>query len=94
MRVTETFPHPYLENHKIQIGVSTWTENNPVDEQSESIRRAVYNADGIFSPHGSSEIPIEDMTLLIRTCIQKDKISPEEMADILNDITESMQRQS
>lgn len=94
MKVTEAFPHPSLDNHEIQIGVSTWTQNNPLDEQTESIRRAVYNEDGIFSPHGSSEIPIEDMALLIRTCIQRDKISHQEMTDILNDISESIQRQS
>lgn len=93
MRVTEAFPHPNLKYHEIQIGVSTWTENSPIDEQSESIRRAVYNAEGKFSPHGSSEIPIEDMSLLIRACIQRDKITPQEMSDILNDISASMQRQ-
>lgn len=94
MRVTVSFPHPSLDNHEIQIGVSTWTENNPLNEQTESIRRAVFNEDGKFSPHGSSEIPIEDMTLLIRACIQRDRISRQEMSDILNDITASMQRQS
>ncbi len=92
MKVTESFPHPNLDNHKIQIGVSTWTESNSVDEQTESIRRAVYNEEGKFSPHGSSEIPMEDMTLLIRTCIQRDRISRNEMTDILNDISASMQR--
>ena len=93
MRVTEAFPHPNLDNHEIQIGISTWTENNPVDEQSESIRRAVYNADRKFSPHGSSEIPIEDMALLIRTCIQRDRISLQEMSEILIDISASLKRQ-
>lgn len=93
MRVTEVFPHPSLDNHEIQIGVSTWTQNNPVGDQTESIRRAVYNEDGIFSPHGSSEIPIEDMALLIRACIQRDRISRQEMLDILNDISASIQRQ-
>jgi hypothetical protein len=94
MKVTERFPHPSLDNHEIQIGVSTWTENAPVDEQTESIRRAVYNEEGIFSPHGSSEIPIEDMTLLIRACIQRDRISSQDLTDILNDISASIQRQS
>ena len=93
MRVTEAFPHPSLDNHIIQLGVSTWTENNPENEQTESIRRAVYNANGIFSPHGSSEIPIEDMTLLIRTCIQNNRISRHDMADILKDIAASYQQQ-
>jgi hypothetical protein len=94
MRVTESFPHPNLANHEIQIGVSTWTQDNPPRQQSASIRRAVYSAEGRFSPHGSSEIPIEDMTLLIRTCIQRDRISRQEMEDILADIAASLQRQA
>jgi hypothetical protein len=93
MIVTERFPHPNLDNHEIQIGISTWTEKNPIDQQTESIRRAVYNEVGKFSPHGSSEIPIEDMALLIRACLQRDRITRQEMIDIVNDITASMQRQ-
>jgi hypothetical protein len=93
MKVKDAFPHPTLITHFIQLGVSTWTQNYPEVQQTESIRRAVYNEEGKFSPHGSSEIPIEDMTLLIRACIQRDRISPQEMTDILNDISVSMQRQ-
>ncbi len=94
MRVNEneSFAHPEHENHFIQFGISTWTENKL--EQTESIRRAVYNEDGKFSPHGSSEIPLEDMGLLIRACIVRDKISVEEMADILKDISESIKRRT
>jgi hypothetical protein len=86
----ETFAHPVLPNHFIQLGISTWTENEPESERTESIRRAVYNTEGKFSPHGSSEIPIEDMTLLIRACIQRNRIPFDEMLDILSDITNSM----
>jgi len=94
MRVTDEFPHPTLNNHSIQFGISTWTKNSPPDEQTESIRRAVYNDDGIFSPHGSSEIPMEDMTLLIRSCIQRNKISIEDMANILSDISVSLRNRT
>ena len=95
MRVdeTKTFPHPYLLNHFIQIGISTWTQNEPVNNQEESIRRAVYNADGIFSPHGSSEVPIEDMPLLISTCIRYDKISKKELLKIIFNAIKSLFRQ-
>lgn len=91
MKVLVTIPHPH-PNHEIQIGVSTWTENNSKQNQTQSIRRAVYNEEGKFSPHGSSEIPIEDMPLLIRTCLQRDLIENEDMINILRDISESMQR--
>jgi hypothetical protein len=88
----ETFPHPYLLNHFIQFGISTWTEDEPETDQTESIRRAVYNDDGKFSPRGSSEVPIEDMELMIRACIQRDKIGIEELTNILSDIAESIKR--
>lgn len=84
MRVNEkeSFDHPTFPNHLIQFGISTWTQNEQKSEQEESIRRAVYNENGVFSPHGSSEIPIKDMGLLIRACIERNKISIEEMTEI------------
>ena len=94
MIVNEQVPHPTLENHFIQFGISTWTENESREEQTGSIRRAGYNEDGIFSPHGSSEIPIEDMGLLIRACIDRDRLSIREMTDILAVISESLRRLS
>jgi hypothetical protein len=75
MKVIEEINHPNLPNHTIQFGISTWTENEPVNMQTESVRRAVYNSGGTFSPHGSSEIPMEDMPLLIRECVKRSKIS-------------------
>lgn len=75
MKVIEEINHPDLPNHTIQFGISTWTENNPVSIQTESVRRAVYNSGGKFSPHGSSEIPMKDMLLLIRECVKRGKIS-------------------
>jgi len=75
MKIIEKIDHPYRPNHIIQFGISTWTENSPIDLQTDSVRRAVYNSGGIFSPHGSSEIPIEDMPLLIRECVKRRKIS-------------------
>lgn len=75
MKVKEQIPHPTLPNHQIQFGTSTWTEDEPAGSRTESVRRAVYNEDGVFSPHGSSEIPMEDMPLLIRECVKRKKIS-------------------
>jgi hypothetical protein len=75
MIVTEEINHPHLPNHRIQFGISTWTEKELPQHQTESVRRSVYNGNGIFSPHGSSEVPIEDMLLLLRECIKRKKIS-------------------
>lgn len=80
---TKTETHPEFPNHYIQLGISTWTQNLPANEQEESIRRAVYNPDGVFSPHGSSEIPVSDMPLLINTCIKHDKIKKRDLVKII-----------
>lgn len=93
MRVTEEFQHPNLANHWIQFGVSTWTENEPMSARTSSIRRAVYNQEGKFSPHGSSEMPIEDMGLFFRECVKRDLISLDELTDVLDAISSSIKRQ-
>lgn len=74
MNVKEEIPHPNLRDHFIQFGTSTWTENEAEEYQTESVRRAVYN-NGKFSPHGSSEIPMEDMVMLLHECIIRKKLS-------------------
>lgn len=94
MIVRESADHPEFRNHFIQFGISTWTENLSESEQQESIRRAVYNEDGVFSPHGSSEIPLNEMGMLLRRCLELDKISIQEMAEILDGISASIRRQS
>jgi hypothetical protein len=94
MKVKDSIDHPEFENHYIQIGFSTWTENLPESEQEESIRRAVYNQDGVFSPQGSSEIPISEMGLLFRRCLELNKISIQEMTEVLDEISASIRRQS
>ncbi len=90
---SKSFPHPYLPNHYIQLGISTWTEHLPLNEQEQSVRRAVYNAHGIFSPHGSSEVPIEDMGLLFSTCIQHDTISKKVLLSTIYKAIKSIFRQ-
>lgn len=74
MIVTEEIDHPELPNHKIQFGISTWTQDYLPQDQTESVRRAVYNENGVFSPHGSSEVPMEDMLLLVDECVKRRKI--------------------
>jgi hypothetical protein len=89
---SESIAHPELRNHSIQFGISTWTEKLAKSEQEESIRRAVYNQDGIFSPHGSSEIPLDEMGLLFRRCLELDKISIQEMTEVMDGISASISR--
>lgn len=94
MIVKGSIEHPEFENHFIQFGISTWTENFPESEQEESIRRAVYNEDGKFNPHSSSEIPLNEMGLLFRRCLGLDKISIQEMTEVLTEVSASIRRQT
>lgn len=94
MIVKESTDHPEYRNHFIQFGISTWTENLPETEQEESMRRAVYNQDGVFSPHGSSEIPINEIAMLFVKCLERDKIKIHEMDKVLDEISKSIKRQS
>lgn len=47
------------ERHSVEFGLSTW------DEACLSVRNRYDRADGGFSPHGSSELPLDDLPLLI-----------------------------
>jgi hypothetical protein len=96
MKVTEEILHPdskLAKTHRIQFGISTWTEEAAEDEQTESVRRAVYNENGVFSPRGSSEVPMEDMALLICECIKRNKIPLNDIADILYHISSHIKNQ-
>ena len=91
MRVTETIPID--AQHSIEFGIATWCQDRPKDEQVESIRNRYENEDGIFSPRGSSEIPLTDMEILVCECLKRDKLNIDEMSNILKEIAESIKRQ-
>jgi hypothetical protein len=52
-------------NHSIEIGWSTW---NP---EEVSIRNRYDSSDGHFSNTASSEIPLNDLSNLVRIALQK-----------------------
>ena len=92
MIVNERIEHPVHDNHFIEFGISTWTQEQDEPNQTESIRRTVYNEDGKFSPHGSSEIPLEEMGFLFRECLRRDRVNIEEMIRVLSEISDSISR--
>jgi hypothetical protein len=52
--------------HKIELGNATW------DKNKKSVRNRYPTAKGGFSPRSSSELPIEDIELLVTSCIEND----------------------
>jgi len=70
----------------IEIGESSW------DSEERSIRRR-YQPDGKFSPHGSSEIPIEDLKIIMEAAARHDELEPKTCAEIIKALAESAHRQ-
>jgi len=70
----------------IEIGESTW------DPEERAIRRR-YNPNGIFSPHGSSEIPITALKPIMEAAAQHDELDPKTCAEIIKALADSVHRQ-
>jgi hypothetical protein len=75
--------------HKIEIGIATWDE----DGTNRSIRNRYPTSSGGFSPHSSSEIPINDLADLIAFAAQHDVINVSSCAQIISHLSNSIIRQ-
>lgn len=75
-------------SHCIEVGASTW---NP----SETSIRCRYEdpESGRFSPHGSSEIPLEDLQHVMEVAAENDLLDVATCAKIIEAIARSIQRQ-
>lgn len=66
-----------LENgHKIEFGKATWNEH------ATSIRNRYLTSNGDFSPRSSSEMPIEDVKILLKESVKNGYISEAELIEI------------
>lgn len=80
-------------NYRLEFGIATWTEKLPEAEQEESVRNRYDMEDGHFSPHNSSEIPLNDIEFIICECLKRDKLSTSSLINILKEIPPSIERQ-
>jgi hypothetical protein len=62
--------------HKIEFGESTWNTH------AISVRNRYPNKKGGFSPRSSSEIPIEDVKLIVEESVKNGYISELQMIEI------------
>ena len=76
------------EGHLIEIGESTW---NPHGERS--IRDRWPTTTGGFSPHSSSEVPINSLVPMLTFAAEHDELSVAECAEIILRLAASIQRQ-
>lgn len=77
MKVDETKTLDLGGGHKIEFGKASW------DETKTSIRNRYPTSTGGFSPRSSSEIPIEDLPVLIIEALKKGYINSIEIKNII-----------
>jgi hypothetical protein len=76
-------------NHQIEIGGSSW------DPAEISIRRRYDNPEsGRFSPHGSSELPLDALEDLIRVASENDILDPTSCSNMITHLAESLARRA
>ena len=63
--------------HKIEIGSSSW------DDSKKSIRNRYPTSTGGFSPRSSSELPVEDISIITLEAINNDLLSKKELKEII-----------
>ena len=72
--------------HKIEIGNATW------DSDDISVRNRYHTSNGGFSPRSSSEIPLNDVSEIIKTTVGEDLIDDKELVNMIIAISESLKR--
>ena len=74
--------------HRIEIGDATWNETQT------SVRNRYPTANGGFSPRSSSELPLEDIEIIVTTVAQKDLLDISACARIIEALSASLVRRT
>ena len=77
-----------VPGHTIELGKATWDLAS-----ARSIRDRWDGPNGHFSPHASSEIPLESLVPLLEFAAEKNELSVSECAQIMVALAESIKRQ-
>ncbi|AXG70582.1 hypothetical protein KORDIASMS9_02822 [Kordia sp. SMS9] len=72
--------------HKIEFGTSTWNDN------TLSVRNRYPTSTGGFSPRSSSEIPIEDIPIIITSTIENGYLEKEDIIRIMEVALEELKK--
>lgn len=91
MKVEEEKTIKIDDEHSIEFGFSSWNSNE------RSIRRRKQNINGVFSPNGSSEIPINgfiDISFLICECLKEDLLDNQNIKTLYNELQLSATRKN
>ena len=74
------------DGHLIEFGPSTWNPN------VISVRNRYPTSDGRFSPHSSSEIPLDDLEKIIIEVVKRDLINVKVTTEIISVMANSILR--
>ena len=77
---------PVGHGHTIEFGRATW------NEESTSVRNRYLTATGGFSPHSSSEMPVEDVLPIVVETLRMDLLSQDDTLEILQAAVDSIRR--
>jgi len=87
MEVNPALTQRIDENHQIEIGGASW------DPNETSIRRRYDHPEsGRFSPHGSSELPLDALEDLIRVASENDILNPAACSNMISHLAVSLAR--
>lgn len=90
MEVKDEVSFKIKTGYSIEWGYSTWSKDEPVDQKDWSIRNRYSNQHGGFNYRGSSELPWEDFKLMITESIKRNHFEKEDLAAILNEISDCL----
>ena len=76
------------DGHSIEFGRATW------NTEAQSVRNRYETRSGGFSPHSSSEFPVEDVEPIAIETARRDLLSPNSAAVIIQALAESIVRQT
>lgn len=78
---------PVGPGHVVEVGRATW------DQGARSVRDRWIGPKNHFSPHASSEIPVESLVPLLSFAAANNELSPAQCAEIIVALAESIKRQ-
>ena len=87
MQVDKSKTRTLGNGHSIEVGNSTW------DDNEISVRNRYSTVNGGFNPAASSELPIYDVFQIAKVTIEEDLLSPQALSELVGVISNSLKRQ-
>lgn len=90
MEVQDEVSFSSKPGYSIEWGYATWSKDDPTVQKDWSIRNRYSTQYGGFNIRGSSEVPWGDFKLRKSDSIKRNHFEKEDLAAMLNDISECL----